>query len=306
MADKSSRTFAETDARIAEGIIKSIDDAVARGVKWKPPFDQTAGFPSNPTTRRAYGGSYNGFILLMMSSQWGDNRWAGFGQWRKAGNTIRKGERGTAIFFPRFKCAKCNKPAGFAKKCGGCGTVFSKRADKVCYGFGESKVFNNLQGSNPLPPVGEIADVDPAVGFEKAAALVAKAGAEVRHGGNRATYSPTGDYITLPEPGAFTDSAAYWATSMHEHAHWTGAASRLNRPGITDFSGFGSESYAYEELVAEISASFLCKHTGVQREGLDDNHAAYLASWRKALSDDPAIIRRAVGEAGKVLRYLTK
>jgi antirestriction protein ArdC len=117
---------------------------------------------------------------------------------------------------------------------------------------------------------------------------------------------PSTDYIGLPEAGAFATVADYWSTSLHEHAHWTGHASRLNRVGITRPDGYSREVYAYEELVAEISASFLCKHAGVDRPGLDDQHIAYLASWRKALTDDPSIIRKAVGEAGKVLRYLTK
>jgi len=298
-------TFEETDHRIAEQLIASMDDAIARGVKWVAGWDRTSGFPVNPTTGRTYGGSYNGVILLMAAAQWGDSRFAGYGQWKKKGNKVKAGEKGIAIFFPKFKCSGCNHAVGYAKKCKSCGADLTKRGAKRMAGFGHSTVFNNQQGENPMPTA-EGSGANPAEGYEAAAAIIAKAGADVRHGGNRAAYSPTGDYITLPEPSAFTDSAAYWSTSMHEHAHWTGAASRLNRPGITNFSGFGSESYAYEELVAEISASFLCKHAGVKREGLDDQHAAYLASWRKSLSNDPAIIRKAVGEAGKVLRYLTK
>tara|TARA_B100001094_G_scaffold149278_1_gene144483 strand:+ start:973 stop:1887 length:915 start_codon:yes stop_codon:yes gene_type:complete len=301
-------TFEETDARIAEQLIASMDDALARGVKWVAGWDRTSGFPVNPTTGRTYGGSYNGVILLMAAAQFGDSRFAGYGQWKKAGNKVNAGEKGIAIFFPKFKCSACSKPAGYSKVCGGkggCGADLAKRGAKRMAGFGHSTVFNNQQGENPMPSV-ERADVDPAVGYEAAAAIVAKAGADVRHEGARCYYSPTGDFVGMAPAATFTTMEDYWSTLLHEHAHWTGAASRLNRPGITNFSGFGSEAYAYEELVAEISASFLCKHAGVSRDGLDDQHAAYLASWRKALSDDPAIIRRAVGEAGKVLRYLTK
>lgn len=297
--------IAEADARNAEAIIRSIREAQANGTRWVNPVDQTHGFPSNPTTGRAYGGSYNSLILLIMSSHYGDSRWAGFGQWRDKGNTPRKGERGTAIFFPRFACAACGKAAGFAKKCGGCGKAIVKASDKCMVGFGQSIVFNNQQGISPMPTV-ERTDVDPAEGFEAAAAIVAKAGADVREGGARNFYSPSGDYIGMARPAAFATTADYWSTMLHEHAHWTGHSSRLNRPGIANFSGFGSEAYAYEELVAEISASFLCKHAGVNRPGLDDNHAAYLASWCKTLEDDPSVIRRACGEAAKVLHYLTK
>ena len=101
-------------------------------------------------------------------------------------------------------------------------------------------------------------------------------------------------------------TADFWATSLHEHAHWTGHASRLDRPGITDFSGFGSEAYAFEELCAEIGAAFVCKHIGVTRTGLFENHVAYLASWKKKLEDDPSAIRRAIQEAGKIMRHIVK
>jgi antirestriction protein ArdC len=298
---KASTLIEETDARIAEGIIASIDDAEARGVKWVPGWDRSAGFPSNPVTGRQYGGNYNGLVLLIAASQFGDSRFAGRSQWRTKGNVIPRDTIGTKIFFPRFVCVKCNKLAGFAKKCSKCGAQFKRYTDKRCIGFGESEVFNNLQGETPLPEVGS----DWEVTCEGARKLVEKAGADVRHGGGRAFYSPKEDRIQLPEMASFHDEAAYWATSLHEHAHWTGHKTRLARPGIVNMTGFGSAEYAYEELVAEISASFLCKHAGVQREGLDDQHAAYLASWRKALSDDPSIIRKAAGEAGKVLRYLT-
>ena len=297
--------ISEADARNAEAIIRSIKAAQASGARWVNPVDVTAGFPSNPTTGRIYGGSYNALILLVMSAQYGDSRWAGFGQWRKKGNTPRKGETGTAIFFPKFACAACSKPIGFAKKCNGCGADIVKSSDKKMIGFGQSVVFNNQQGISPMPTV-ERGDVDPTEGFEAAAAIVEKAGADVRHGGGRCFYSPREDYVGMAPAASFATTADYWSTMLHEHAHWTGHASRLNRTGITNFAGFGSESYAYEELVAEISASFLCKHAGVDRPGLDDNHAAYLASWVRALEDDPSIIRRACGEAAKVLRYLTK
>ena len=302
----ASQTFADTDARIAADIIAALDKHASNPIGWKMPWDSFAGFPVNATTGRSYGGSYNALILMFAAASFGgDMRWAGFGQWRGKKNPVKQGERGVTIFFPRFACAKCNTSAGWAKKCRKCGQEFKKSADKRMVGFSQSTVFNNQQTVEPLP-MAEVKDVDPAEGFEAAAAIVAKAGADVRHGGGRAFYSPSGDYIGLPDAGAFATTADYWSTMLHEHAHWTGAEKRLNRVGITRPNGYSREVYAYEELVAEIAASFLCKHAGVDRPGLDDQHIAYLASWRKALTDDPSIIRKAVGEAGKVLRYLTK
>ena len=293
----------ETQEKMADAIIKALDAGEASG-KWVMPWDRTSDFPTNPTTGKTYGGSFNGFWLMLAGTSYGDNRWAGASQWKKAGNLVKKDEKGTSIFFPRFKCAHCGVPVGFAKKCRN-GHELKKAEDKVWSGWGTSYVFNNQQTRNPLESV-EVKDVDPTAGFEKAAALVLKHGANLSHGGGRAFYRPSEDRIQLPEPGKFNTVADYWATSLHEHAHWTGHASRLNREGITKFGGFGSESYAFEELVAEIGSAFVCKHNGVERSGLFDNHVAYLSSWKKALKDDPAVVSKAISQAGAVMRYLIK
>lgn len=304
---KAQKTFKETDERIAAELVAKIDayeaDGNAKG--WTMPWDALSGFPVNATTGRSYGGSYNAMIMLFAGANYGDQRWAGASQWKKTGNFVKKGEKGLTIFFPRFLCASCDNFAGFAKKCKKCGNDLNKAGGKKMIGFGTSVVFNNQQTQNPIP-VPEVKEVDPQVGFKAAADLVSKAGADVRHGGGRAYYRPSDDFIMLPEAGSFHTVADYWATSLHEHAHWTGHSSRLNRKGVASIGSGGREAYAYEELVAEIAASFLCKHVGVDREGLDTQHVAYLASWRKAVKSDPTIIRKAVGEAGQVLRFLTK
>ena len=293
----------ETQEKMAAAIIAALDAGEKSG-KWTMPWDATGDFPSNPTTGRTYGGSFNGFWLMMASAGHGDNRWAGASQWKKAKNLVKKDEKGTSIFFPRFKCAACGVPIGFAKKCkNGHATV--KSADKAFSGWGTSYVFNNQQTTSPLESV-VVKEVDPTIGFEKAAALVEGLGADLSHGGGRAFYRPSEDKIVLPEAGKFNTVADYWATNLHEHAHWTGHKSRLDREGISKFGGFGSESYAFEELVAEIGSAFVCKHLGIERDGLFDNHVSYLASWRKKLTDDPSAVSKAISQAGRVMRFLIK
>jgi putative DNA primase/helicase len=295
----------DTEREMSELLIAALTRAETTG-EWTMPWDRDDGFPLNPTTGRAYAGSFNGFVLMMTAttSHGGDQRWAGFGQWKKAGNPVKKGEEGTEIYFPRFKCGTCGTSLGWAKKCRN-GHQIAKPTDKKWSGWGTSFVFNNQQTAEPVKSV-EVEDIDPKIGFEKAADILKAMGSDLRHGGGRAFYRPSEDSIHVPEPGKFLTVADYWATVMHEHAHWTGHGTRLDRPGITDFSGFGSEAYAFEELCAEIGAAFVCKHIGVTRTGLFENHVAYLASWKKKLKDDPSAIRRAIQEAGKIMRFLTK
>jgi len=298
-----AKTLAETEREVADAIIAALETPDANG-RWVMPWDRSSDGPTNVLTGRPYAGGFNYFVLMMAAGGYGDNRWAGASQWKKSGNPIRRGQTGTPIFFPRFKCAKCGTPVGWGKKCKR-GHSVVKPADKTFTGWGQSYTFNNQQTSTPLAAV-EVKDVDPEVGFERAAAMVKAAGADVRHGGGRAFYRPGMDFVQMPEPGSFKTLADYWSTMIHEHGHWTGAASRLNRPGIAQFSGSSSEAYAFEELIAEMGAAFVCKHLGIQREGLFENHVAYIATWKQKLTDDPSCVRKAAQQAGAVMRYLVK
>lgn len=90
----------------------------------------------------------------------------------------------------------------------------------------------------------------------------------------------------------------YYATSLHEHAHWTGYKSRLNR----DLSGwFGDAIYAVEELVAELSAAFLCAALSIPGRL---RHAEYLGAWLQFLQHDARAIFTAASKATATGRYL--
>ncbi|MEG2005226.1 MAG: zincin-like metallopeptidase domain-containing protein, partial [Bilophila sp.] len=135
---------------------------------------------------------------------------------------------------------------------------------------------------------------------ERADALLQSSGAKLEHRAQgRAFYRPSSDTITLPEKAQFAEASTYYATALHELGHWTGHESRLNR----DMRGtFGSESYAREELRAEIASMMVGDVLGIGHNS--DNHAAYVKSWIKALEDDPREIHRAAADAEKILDYV--
>jgi len=91
----------------------------------------------------------------------------------------------------------------------------------------------------------------------------------------------------MPSFEAFADRAAYYATLAHEVTHWTRHPSRLDRS--FGRKKWGDEGYSQEELVAEMGAAFLCADLGLAPEPRDE-HAAYIASWLKALKDDKRFI----------------
>jgi len=131
-------------------------------------------------------------------------------------------------------------------------------------------------------------------------AFMAQTGATILHGGGRAFYQPSGDLIRLPDFGSFDSAGRYYSVAFHELAHWTGAGKRLDR---LSHKIFGSPEYAFEELVAELSASYLCADLGVDAEPRED-HAAYLACWLKALKADNRNIFRAASYAEKAAAFL--
>ena len=296
---KAADKIQATCETVAAALIEELDAGVC---PWAKPWTGGGVCPENPITGRTYGGVFNPLVLMLAGSTYGDSRWAGASQWFKSRNPVRKGQKGTGIFFPRFKCSACHVTVGYGKRCKK-GHPIVKASDKYFAGFGSSVVFNNQQTKTPLASPDVVA-VDPEVGFARASSLIKGLDADIRHGGGRAFYNIRQDFIGCPNPGQFNTVADYWATMLHEHAHWSGAESRLNRSGITDFSFFGSAEYAYEELVAELGSAFLCHHIGVERDGLLGNHAAYIASWKKRLQEDPMVIRKAATEAGRVMRFL--
>ena len=135
--------------------------------------------------------------------------------------------------------------------------------------------------------------------IEEAEALLKNSGAEIHHGGPRAFYSSSTDHIQLPPKEAFLKPTGYYETALHELAHWTGG--KENRVPRNLKGRFGSESYAREELRAEIGSAFICAEIGIPHN-IEDN-ASYIASWLKALKEDKHEIFRAASDAQKIADF---
>jgi len=103
---------------------------------------------------------------------------------------------------------------------------------------------------------------------------------------DQAYYSPSEDLVVMPEQDSFVDSDSYYKTLFHELAHSTGHESRLNRKGVASINFFGSESYAQEELIAEISSMYLTGLCDLNPKDSDDNSQAYINGWVKKFKDE--------------------
>ncbi|WP_371101253.1 ArdC family protein [Pseudomonas sp. CF150] len=132
--------------------------------------------------------------------------------------------------------------------------------------------------------------------------LLLSSGARIVHRpADEAFYHPIRDLIQLPTKAQFHDEGGYYATALHELTHWTGHHSRLQREGMTSACPFGSPGYAFEELIAEMGAAFLCAYTGIQGEL---RHEGYIDSWLGLLKADKRAIFRASGQARSASEYV--
>lgn len=147
------------------------------------------------------------------------------------------------------------------------------------------------------PPV---ARLDDTARIAECDTWIAGTGAKILHGGGRAFFRPSTDEVHMPEFSAFETAPHYYGTMFHELTHWSGHESRLDR-----IKGkiFADPEYAFEELVAELGAAYLCADLHVDAEPRAD-HAAYIASWIKALKSDNRNIFRAASLAEKAAGYL--
>jgi antirestriction protein ArdC len=228
------------------------------------------------------GEAYKGInrVILGMSG-FSSSTWATFNQWKAKGASVRKGEKGTHIVF--FKpVTKTETGADGQEKT----SSFAVMKSYV--------VFNadQVNGYEESAPAGNFTDL------ESAEDRIANTGAHIQHGGDRAFFAPAYDLIQLPAKASFKSEAHYYATAFHELTHWSGAESRLDR---TFGSRFGDPKYAFEELVAEMGAAFLCADYGVDG---DLRHAGYIANWLQALHDDNTAVFKAAALAQKAADYI--
>lgn len=119
--------------------------------------------------------------------------------------------------------------------------------------------------------------------------------------GDRAYYRPSTDDIVLPMLDQFAKTSEYYSTLFHELTHSTGHETRLNRP----HTGRGDkQSYAKEELIAEIGASAIVNYCNLETPDSFKNNAGYIQSWLRALKDDKKLIVSASGKADKAVTMI--
>lgn len=284
---------ADIYANVFSAVITEMENGNA---PWAKPWAAADGhaMPYNAATGRRYTGG-NVLALWLAGMGHTSNGWLTFKQAISAGCVVRKGEKGTPVFYmsvaektKRDEASDENAVSRFFFAKGF--TVFNvDQLDEL-----ESGALAKLKARHAIPAA-------PLSAHERNAAadaMVTATGADIRHGGNSACFIPALDLVKMPELNDFDRPDSYYSTLFHELTHWSGHESRLNR--ITP-AKFGSPDYAFEELVAELGAAFL--GATFQYDTITQN-AAYLRHWAKKCRETPDLLARAASLASKAVAFL--
>ncbi len=210
-----------------------------------------------------------------------------FAQCQKEGGKIKKGEKAQMVVF--WKWIETEDEETHEKKEVPFLRYFSVFHVDQCEGI-------TAKHAKPIR-----ADIMPDAEAERIiSSYLTTSGVTLQHlEGDRAFYSLACDTVTIPLIKQFSETAEYYSTIFHELVHSSGHSSRLNRLEKTAF--FGSEAYSKEELIAEIGASALVSHCGLETASSFRNSAAYIQGWLKALRNDKRFIVSASGKAEKAV-----
>lgn len=261
--------------------------------------------PMNALTGNAYRGSNILSLWIDADERKFEHQvWATYKQWQELGAQVRGGEKGSLIVKYGEWVPKDAKEQ--ARPDGDEGEGATRLYAKAAWVFNVCQVDGfSIEPAVPHPDLTvRLAHVD---------AFIVATGAAFHEGGQRAFYrhrdsKGEGDFIQMPPRNLFTGTAtstateSYESTRLHELSHWSGAAHRLDRK---HGERFGDHAYAFEELVAELSAAFLCAELEITNTPRAD-HAQYIAHWLEVLKGDSKAIFTAASQATQTVEYLMR
>lgn len=279
--------------RITETVLSHLENGVR---PWQKPWhaEHAAGRITRPL--RANGIPYRGINVLSLwmeaeSKGYTAPIWITYKQAQELKAHVRKGERGSLVVF----ASKTTRTE--------IDSVTGNETERDIPFLKGYTVFNveQVEGLPPQYYATAPRTLDPVQRITSADAFFAAIRATINHGGDRAYYNVSQDFIQMPPFEAFKDAESYYATLAHEATHWTKHEARLNR----DFGRkrWGDEGYAMEELVAELGAAFLSSDLALA-PAVRTDHADYIASWIKVLNDDQRAIFTASAHAQRAADFL--
>ena len=279
---------------VTDRIVAMIEAGTA---PWQWPWDRARhpGAPAFPVNA-ATGHTYRGINVLLLGADprtADDPRWCGYEQAQARGWQVRAGARGATIYF--FK--RLELPAAGETNAEPPPDEDGRPLGRTVPLLRRHTVFHaaQIEGIPSLEEAYGPVAAGPDRVWEtedRLERLLHRSGARIVHGGDRAYYDPVEDCIALPPRQRFPSAAAFFGVAFHELGHWTGHATRLNRPFARRRD---APEYAREELRAELASAFLGAELGIRHDL--ESHAAYLERYLGLLRGDHREIFRAARDA---------
>lgn len=284
---------------VTEKIVKELEKGT---IPWRKPWidvrstiNGEAVLQQNLFTRKPYRGINS---LLTMLSPFNSPFWVSQGELRKRGIVIKRGEEKNytpIIYFnwrSKEEIRKANEAGDPKAPC------FAK--------FFKAWNAEQLDNVDQFIPELDKLDIKNNFPLEQAEEIVSKYKdcPSIRAGGDKASYSPLTDLVSMPFIETFNSPEDYHGTLFHELVHSTGHTGRLNRESVANLATFGSELYSKEELIAEIGSCFLCATAGISSPKLLENSAAYIDGWLGKLKKDSRLVMSAAQQAQKAVDYI--
>ena len=282
--------------QVTERIIKQLEKGI---IPWKKPWKVSGvaikgeqdlrKVAFNRITKTAY--SPLNQMLLEKAGEY-----ASFKQWQDLGGKIKKGAKAEiVVFWKMYEIIEPDKEKPEEMK------------RKQIPILKHLQVFHidDVENVKPLN-IEEIKDIKEFDPIQEAESIIdnykEREKIKILYDGNDAFYSPSSDYIQLPERFKFgTKTSEFYSVAFHEITHSTGAKFRLDRLETTHF---GSLSYSREELVAEIGACGMLNLLNIETNSSFTNSVAYIQSWIANLKKDPKLIVTASSKAEKAIKYI--
>jgi antirestriction protein ArdC len=285
--------MAEPRADIYTRITAEIVSAIENGAgEWRMPWHHDGSSiarPKNVASDKGYRG-INVLALWVAARRTGhaSGVWGTYQQWSQLGCQVRKGEKATTVVL--WKQMR-KSDSGDAKSDGADRSDGDEREDRTRFLARGYCVFNASQVDGYAPH--EMPRLPETERIVRADTFFAALGIPIVTGGDRACYRPDIDTVFMPPFERFLDAASYYSCLGHETGHATGAKHRLDR----DLTGrFGSAKYAMDEVVVELTSSFVMADLGIANHPRGE-HAAYIASWLETLKNDPRAVFTAASKA---------
>lgn len=276
---------------ITERILEKLEQGT---IPWQRPWSG-GGCPTNLVSGKAYRGVN---IWLLGCQDFASPYWVTYKQAKALGGQVKKGQRGTPCIFWKFLTHDTENSKT--------GETETKQIPLIRY----YSVFNAVEQCDGLKhkrletQAEEPAPFNPIEAAETIVASYPDAPSISQDGRGSAYYRPATDSIHMPERQSFDSEEHYYATLFHEMTHSTGHESRLARPGLSNPIRYGSHEYSQEELCAEMGSAFLLAQAGIDSDSLTNNSASYIASWLKALKNDPKLVVLAAAQAQKAVDHV--